>query len=164
MILFTFYWHLQSIQGVDLFDDDNDAPPIGAYTLSIQAVSVSCIHHAHGTHYLQWTQVERAFKAHVTGEKVLPTGQAAWFSVDNWDNTYKYTGGHKVKSPKALKFSKTIQAFTVQDWEIILADAYALRIGFKMEGKKKKAVSATGSAYDSDEVESGPEYDVMVSD
>ncbi|THG94209.1 hypothetical protein EW026_g7212 [Hermanssonia centrifuga] len=145
VILFTFYWHLQSIQGVGLFDDNNDAPPIGAYTLSIQAV-------------------ERAFKAHVTGEKVLPTGQVAWFSVDNWGDTYKYLGGRKVKSPKASKFSKTIQAFTVQDWETILTDACALRTGFKMEGKKRKVASSTGSAYNSDDVESGPEYDVMVSD
>ncbi len=91
----------------------------------------------HGTHYIQWAiQVERAFKAHVTSEKVLPTGQVAWFFVDNWGDTYKYLDGQKVKSPKASKFSKTIQAFTVQDWETILADACALRTGFKMEGKK----------------------------
>ncbi|PSR72194.1 hypothetical protein PHLCEN_2v11933 [Hermanssonia centrifuga] len=119
VILFMFYWHLQSIQGVGLFDNDNDAPPIGAYTLSIQAV--------------------------------LPMGQVAWFSVDNWGNTYKYLGGRKVKSPKASKFSKTIQAFTVQDWETIFTEACALQTGFKMDGKKRKVASSTGSAYNSND-------------
>ncbi|PSR72091.1 hypothetical protein PHLCEN_2v12033 [Hermanssonia centrifuga] len=145
VILFTFYWHLQSITGLSLFDNDDDAPPIGAYTLAIQAV-------------------ERAYKAHVTGKKVLPTGQTAWFSVDNWGDTFKYAAGRKIKNARASKFSNTIAAFTLRDWETILNDTNVLRTGLKMEGRKKVAGSASGSAYESDEGDSGPEYEVMLSD
>lgn len=107
-------------------------------------------------------QAERAVCAWITGKKMIPDGQAGWFSEDNWGDSIVYKDGRKVKKKKTSRYLRTIDTFTDVDWKIIIQEAKELRDSLNIPAKRKsKGRVRVGTAEDEAESE---EEEILLSD
>ncbi|KAI0072407.1 hypothetical protein K474DRAFT_1678666 [Panus rudis PR-1116 ss-1] len=143
LILYTFAnAHLAVFKALgmqDPFVRELADPPIGAIILSIQAV-------------------ERALSFYKTGEKVIPSGSAAFFSIDNWGDYKTVVDGKPKNIPHASKYMKTLKGWKKEKWDEYIAAAWE---HYEEPSRKRGTVIVID---DDEEEEDGDEEFELVSD
>ncbi|OBZ69823.1 hypothetical protein A0H81_10299 [Grifola frondosa] len=118
LILSTFTAHLAALSAIPHEFRTSFDYPRGALILSILAV-------------------ERALVFWRKGTLQIPTGQAGYFSADNWGDRVEIHSGHPKAIKKASKYLRVLDTFTTADWNNILDGAK------KCYNEKKRVLAAT---------------------
>ncbi|KAI0070657.1 hypothetical protein K474DRAFT_1713148, partial [Panus rudis PR-1116 ss-1] len=114
-------------------------PPIGALILSIQAV-------------------ERALSFYKTGEKVVPSGSPAFFSIDNWGDYKAVVNGRPKTVPRASKYMKTLKGWTKEKWDEYIATAWEY---YYEEPSRKRGTVIVIDDNEDEEDEGEDEFELM---
>lgn len=86
-------------------------------------------------------QTERALTAWETGQKILPDGQAGWFSEDNWGDFFEYRDGAQHQVARTSQYARTIENFTISKWRHVIDEAFALHSKLQLSVRRKKTDS-----------------------